>query len=438
MEKAWVISINMGYGHQRTAFALKDLAFKGKIINANDYSEIPGVDGEIWEKTRKFYEFISNFKRIPLIGNFAFSIFNVFQNILSFYPKRDLSKPNFTLKNIYSLFKKGWGSDLILRLSSPKENSRFPTGQAGQVEEPLPLISTFFTPAFMAEFFNYQGEIFCVVCDTDISRAWAPLDPKKSRIKYFAPTERAVERLKLYGVKPENIFLTGFPLPPEVIDGEQMEGLKEDLRQRLLNLDPQREYFKKYKILVEGNLGELPQKPDHLLTIMFVIGGAGAQKEIGSKLIKSLSQKIKTGQVKIILAVGIKENIKEYFIDKLKELGLEDGVEVIFEKDIESYFQSFNRALRKTDILWTKPSELCFYSALGLPIIIAPPIGSQEEFNKRWLLKSGFGIFQKNPAYTDQWLFNWLNKGYLAESAMQGFIEGEKLGTFNIKKIISK
>ncbi|PIV64865.1 MAG: hypothetical protein COS09_02615, partial [Candidatus Nealsonbacteria bacterium CG01_land_8_20_14_3_00_12] len=100
--------------------------------------------------------------------------------------------------------------------------------------------------------------------------------------------------------------------------------------------------------------------------------------------------------------------------------------------------KEFNQKLRKTDILWTKPSELSFYAALGLPIIIAPPIGSQEEFNKRWLLKSGFGALEENPSYTDQWLFDWLNRGYLAEAAMEGFIEGEKLGTINIQKIIEK
>jgi len=33
----WLISVNMGYGHQRTAYPLKDLAFEEKIINANDY-----------------------------------------------------------------------------------------------------------------------------------------------------------------------------------------------------------------------------------------------------------------------------------------------------------------------------------------------------------------------------------------------------------------
>jgi len=427
MNEAQLVSINMGYGHQRTAFALRQLAFEKKIINANDYPGIPAIDKEIWESTRRFYEFISAFKKFPIFGNLAFAIFDAFQKILNFYPRRDLSKPNFTLKNNYSLLKKGWGRGLILRLGS------------GQVEKPLPLISTFFTPAFMAEFFNYPGEIFCVVCDADISRTWAPLEPKKSRIKYFAPTERVVERLKLYGVNSKNIFLTGYPLPLEIIGSEKLEVLKEDFKKRIINLDPQRKYREKYRMLIKENLGELPEKPDHLLTVMFTVGGGGAQKEIGIKIIKSLEEKIRNGKVKIILVAGIRKKVKDYFMENIKILKLEERlnseIELLFKEDINSYFQDFNEALRKTDILWTKPSELSFYTALGLPIIISPTIGSQEEFNKRWLLKSGFGVLQENPDYTNQWLFDWLEKGYLAKAAMQGFIEGEKLGTINIRKI---
>jgi len=418
----------MGYGHQRTAYPLRNLAPDGKVINANSYQGIPERDKKIWETTRNSYEFISRFQRFPLVGKTAFLIYDQFQKILTFYPKRDLSKPNFVLKQIYSSLKKGWGRGFIEKLKSQNEK--------------LPIISTFFTPAFMAEFFNYPGEIFCVVCDADISRTWAPLNPKLSKIKYFASTERVVERLKLYGVKPENIFLTGYPLPKENIGTKKMEVLKEDLKYRILNLDSQKRYLAKYKILIEENLGKLPDKSDHPLTILFSVGGAGAQKEIGIKILKCLIWQIKQREIKIILSAGIKERVKEYFERELKKLKCNENnsryIEIIFEKDIGGYFQKFNLALRKTDILWTKPSELSFYSALGIPIIIAPPIGSQEEFNKRWLLKSGFGLLQEDPAHAEQWLFDWLERGYLAEAAMEGFIEGEKLGTLNIQKIITK
>ncbi len=448
-QKAWVISVNMGYGHQRTAYPLKYLAFGGKIINANNYQGIPEKDKKTWEDSRNFYEFISSFGRIPLIGKFIFSIFDQFQKIFSFYPKRDLSKQNLQLNYIFSLIKKGWGKHLIEKLSSTRATANGEeetiVSSSGQ---PLPLISTFFTPAFMAEYFNYPGEIFCVVCDADISRTWASINPNLSKIKYFAPTLRVVERLKLYGVKPQNIFFTGFPLPVEIIERhlattqEELQILKQDLQYRLLNLDPQKKYFEKYQILIEAKIGKLPEKSNHPLTIMFSIGGAGAQKEIGVKALKCLILKIKQEKVKIILAAGIKEKVKEYFLENIKKLGLEEqlnknNIKIIFAHDIEAYFQEFNQALRTTDILWTKPSELSFYAALGLPIIIAPPIGSQEDFNKRWLLKSGFGIPQEDPVHVDQWLFDWIDRGYLAESAAQGFIEGEKLGTLNIKKIIS-
>ena len=55
-----------------------------------------------------------------------------------------------------------------------------------------------------------------------------------------------------------------------------MEILKKDLKYRMLNLDPQKRYFKNYQVLIEAKLGKLPQKPDHPLTIMFAVGGAGA------------------------------------------------------------------------------------------------------------------------------------------------------------------
>ncbi|GAI53578.1 unnamed protein product, partial [marine sediment metagenome] len=158
---------------------------------------------------------------------------------------------------------------------------------------------------------------------------------------------------------------------------------------------------------------------------------------IGVKILKSLSSKIKTKEIKIILVAGIRKKVKEYFLQNIKRLNLRrnlnKSIEIIWEKDIESYFKKFNQALRKTDILWTKPSELSFYTALGVPIIIAPPIGSQEDFNKQWLLRLGSAIPQENPNYTEQWLFDFLESGWFAEAAMQGFIEAEKLGTLNIE-----
>ncbi len=423
-EEAWVVDVNMGYGHQRTAYPLKHLAPQEKVINANSYPGIPENDQRVWENSRKFYEFISKFKRAPLIGGFAFSIFDKFQKIATFYPKRDLSKPNLHLRRTYSLIKKGWGKDLIEKLK--KKN--------------LPLITTFFIPAFMAEVHQYPGEIYCVICDADIQRAWASLNSQQSKIKYFAPNQRVVERLKLYGVKRENIFFTGYPLPKENLGSEDKKNAIEDLAQRIPNLDPKNRYRSLYQPLIKNYLEFLPRESDHPLTITFAVGGAGAQAEIGVKIVTSLKEKIKSKQVKVVLVAGIREGVRDYFLKNTKDLGFEKNlgknIQIIFKRDIASYFEKFNQVLRKTDILWTKPSELSFYTSLGLPIIIAPTIGSQEDFNREWLLELGSATPQKNPNHTDEWLFDLLETGWFAEAAMQGFIESPNLGTFNIEKIV--
>ena len=418
-KKAWVIAADMGYGHQRTAYPLRNIAFCEKIINANSYEGIPAKDKRFWQQTRSLYEFISRFKRIPIFGDFIFSILDRFQRIMNYYPKRDMSGPNISLRNVFYFIKRGWGKDLIKRLE----------------KNPLPLISTFFTPAFMAEELNYPNQVYCVVCDADINRTWVSLNPKKSKIKYFTPNTWARDRLKLYGVDPKNIFFTGYPLPQENL-GEDLGILKDDLRYRIVNLDPKKRYRKIYDPLIKGTLGKLPEKSDHPLTIMFSIGGAGAQKEICLSAINSLKDKIKNKELRFIVAVGVRDELKKYFADNIKGLKLDGWVHVLSAMTTNEYFQIFNETLRKTDVLWTKPSELSFYAGLGIPIIIAPTIGSQEDFNKRWLLHTGAAVPQENPKYTDQWFYDSLNAGDLAEVAMQGFMEIQKMGTYNIERIV--
>jgi len=420
-QKVWLVAADMGYGHQRTAHPLKDIAFGGKIINVNSYQGIPKKDKKLWKQTRVLYEFVSRIKRVPLVGDMAFFIMDKFQKILVYYPKRDLSRPNFSLKNIFYLLRKGWGGDLIERF---KKN-------------PIPIVTTFFTPAFMAEEMGYPNKIYCIICDADINRSWVSLDPKVSKIKYFAPCTWARDRLKLYGVDPKNIHLTGYPLPKENIGGEDMEILKKDMAFRLLNLDPKGKYRKMYSPLINGILGKIPEKPDHPLTIMFSIGGAGAQKEIALRAINSLKDKIKNNKLRFIIAVGTRKELKNYFADNIKGLKLDGWVHILSADTTDEYFSLFNSALRETDVLWTKPSELSFYAGLGLPIIIAPTIGSQEDFNKRWLLHVGAGMLQENPSYTEQWFYDLLNAGDFAEIAMQGFVEIQKLGAYNIERIIN-
>ena len=426
--KAWIVSVDMGYGHQRAAYPLRFLAYKNEIITANNYRGIPKKDRAIWRQSREFYEFMSRFKKIPVIGQTAWNFYDNLQEIADFYPKRDLSALSFQIKEIYNwIEKRQWGKHLIERLS----------------KKPIPLISTFFISAFMAEVHNYPGEIYCLATDTDINRAWAPKHPATSRIKYFAPNYRVVERLKLYGVPPEKIFLTGFPLPAENTGQNGLDVLKKDLVNRLVNLDPEKKYWNFYKQVAKKYLDvkKPPEKSNHPLTLMFAVGGAGAQRDIGVVILNSLKNEILQKKMRLILVAGIHNSLSRFFRQEIRKAGLikqiNKEVKIIFAPSKNEYFKNFNQALKTADILWTKPSELSFYCALGLPIIMAPPIGSQEQFNRKWLRTIGAGVSQDDPRHCNEWLQDWVQSGWFAEAAMQGFVEAPKYGTYNIEKIIA-
>ncbi len=426
--KAWIVTVDMGYGHLRAAYPLQKFCDRQGWIVANTYDGIPSKDRAIWENSRKMYELISRFNNIPFFGSHIFNLFDKFQRILEFYPKRSLTSPSFQLKQTYKLIRKGWGKHLVEKLNCECEK---------------PLITTFFIPAFMAEEHGFKNDIYIVVCDADISRTWAPLEPHKSKIKYLVPSFRAVERLKLYGVKKQNIFIVGFPLPEENLGGLDLHILRQDLARRIVNLDRKSHYREKYIKVINQFLYtnlSVNKKSYKPISLTFAVGGAGAQKNIAKQILFSLKFKLRENKVVLNLVAGSRIDVLNYFDEIIVENSLEDllgkNIFIIYDKDKIEYFKKFNTALRKTDILWTKPSELSFYSALGLPIIMAPPIGSQEKFNREWLISIGAGIDQLNVKYTDEWLFDLLESDRLAEAAMSGFLTGMQFGTYNIKRVV--
>jgi hypothetical protein len=153
--------------------------------------------------------------------------------------------------------------------------------------------------------------------------------------------------------------------------------------------------------------------------------------------VKSLHDKIRKGEIAVNLIAGVREEIKNYFDNIKRELlPRARNVRVIYSPDKEGYFRQFSEVIRTTDLLWTKPSELSFYCGLGIPIILAPPIGAQELFNQHWLLEVQAGIPQEDPEYTGQWLLDLWREGRLAESAWDGFLKARKYGTYKIQEIL--
>ncbi|MBN2459578.1 hypothetical protein JXB28_04810 [Candidatus Woesearchaeota archaeon] len=425
MRKAWVVTVDMGYGHQRAAYPFAAIANE-RIITANkDEQLLNSREEKTWKRSQSFYEWISRITSLPVIGKHLFGLYDKLQSIADFYPQRDLSKPN--LQTLYL--------DRIIR-KKKLNHTLFEYVKRTR----LPFLTTHFIPAIAAEN-NGVKDIYCVVTDTDINRVWLPKVPSESKITYLAPCEHAAKRLKQYGAPSQNIIMTGFPLPKENLGGREMKVLKKDLGNRLPNLDPKGKYRSNFRRLLKQKLGKhYRNKSNHRLTLTFMTGGAGAQKEIGLKMLRSLSKRIRNDELKINLTAGTRLEVAEYYKHSIVEIGLGDrlgkNLNILFAWNKKAYFKNFSYLLHTTDIIWTKPSEMSFYTALGIPIIIAPPIGAHEYYNKKWLMDIGSGFPQENPDYTDEWLYDWLESGRLAEAAFEGFLEAPKLGIYEIEKII--
>jgi hypothetical protein len=420
--RAWVAAANMGLGHKRAIQPLRDIA-EGGLIVVNDPAIAEPDELKQWETLLSVYERLSRAKKIPLVGNFLFGIMDYFQRIKPAYPRIDLSRPTVQTRWNEGMIDKGICAGLVKRINT----------------KPLPLITSYFTAAIAADRAGY-GRVFCIICDADINRVWVASDPRKSRIMYLVPCGSVLRRLKQYGVPDERIFMTGFPLPKELLGDEDLDVLKADLGQRLRYLDPQGRFWPLHEPSVVHFLGKANCKPKGLrkLTLAFAVGGAGAQQEIGVQALASLKPKILAGELAMNLVCGVRAEVRSFFEAEVKALGLagSPNVRIIGGKGDEDYFETFNRSLHETDIIWTKPSEMSFYVGLGIPIIMAPTIGSQEVFNKRWLDEIQAGVPQEDPRYANEWLYELLDQGRLAETAWSGFLNARKYGTYKIYELL--
>lgn len=424
-QRVWVISADMGLGHQRAAYPLQDLG-GGRVINADSPALATAKEIKQWRKMRQLYETLSRLNDLPLVGGFFFGLLDKVQAINPYYPFRDLSGPTLQVKYLQSLIGQGLGRQLVAELA----------------ESGLPLVSTFYAVALAAAGHGYPA-VYLVATDADLNRVWVAGHPAQSPIQYFAPCSYTVNRLREYGVPDDRIWLTGFPLPKENLGGLELTILKGDLGGRLIRLDPNQRFWALHRVEAEHYLTPANcQRRDPAPPVLtFAVGGAGAQQEIGAAIIHSLKARLHAGVIRLNLVCGLRPEVRDYFWQHICAAGLDGqlgkGINLLYASTLEDYFSRFNQMLRGTDILWTKPSELSFYAGLGLPIIISPPLGAHEHINKKWLLEINAGIPQHDPALCSEWLFDLLHEGRLAEAAWNGFLKARKCGTFKIEEILA-
>src|SRR5512145_1685032 len=104
MNQAWVIAVDMGYGHQRAAYPFRDIACE-RIITANSDKIVTAEEKRLWEKLQGFYEGVSRFSRVPVIGPPLWRAYDRLQAISPHYPFRDLSKPTLGSMRLHKLIR---------------------------------------------------------------------------------------------------------------------------------------------------------------------------------------------------------------------------------------------------------------------------------------------------------------------------------------------
>jgi hypothetical protein len=417
---AAVVAIDMGYGHMRPARALA--RYLGTEVLHADLPPLADAEETArWARVRRMYETISRVSSLPLIGPPLRAALNTATHIPPLHPFRDLSVPTLGVKLLERSGQGGLGRSLVAYLQA----------------RDLTLVTTFYSPAVLADYHGYD-RIFCIVTDSDVNRVWAPILPATSKVHYLAPAGRVVRRLRAYGVQKDSISLTGFPLPHELVGGDDAPVLRRNLAARLSRLDPLGTFRRQYSVELEA-FGALPDAggPPHLV---FAVGGAGAQSELPERFLPSLAQMLRNGDIRLTLVAGVRDEVRRRFESQIEasHLGAQVGrnLEILYAAHTEEYFSRFDALLAGADVLWTKPSELVFYAGLGLPLLLSEPVGIHESYNRRYARENGAALKQRDPSVIAERLRELLEDGHLATAAWAGYRRVPHRGLYEIAKRI--
>ena len=397
MGKPVVAAIDMGYGHLRPAAALAEEL--GTEVLAIDAPPLGGPeDRAFWDSIRRLYEPVTRFSQIPGIGLPARMLLNLITAIPPLQAGDDLSGPTQGTR----WMRKAASSGVGRRLAGYLERSG------------APLLATFYAAPILAEMHG-AAALHCVVTDTDVNRVWAPPEPRSTAITYFVPTDRTRERLLAYGIPAARIQVTGFPLPGDLV-GRDRAIIRKNLLARQRRL--------------QGR-GEAP-------LIVFAVGGAGAQVPLAQKLVSGMERQIREGALRLALVAGRRPEVAAALGQALASHGLLDhpGAELLFDPDVFGYIRRFNALLARADALWSKPSELVFFAALGLPFVAAPPVGMHEVANLRWASSAGAALPQGDPARAGEWLIDLIRQGVLASAAEAG-LRLPQMGLYEIADAVA-
>jgi hypothetical protein len=404
----------MGYGHLRPAHALAR-AVGGEVLECDQPPLAGEAERRRWDRTRSLYERLCRIAAAPLGAPFLALLDRITRVP---HPARPgaLAAPSGETRWLEREIAEGLCAGVVARLRA----------------ERAPLVTTFYAPAIAADLAGID-DVLCVVTDVDVNRVWAASDPAASRVRYAVPARRTARRLLAYGVDPARIAVTGFPLPPALL-GEGGAAADAALARRLARLDPRGAFAREAPEAARALRAAPPPAagtaPPHLL---LAIGGAGAQRPLALAVVRALAKDVAAGALRVTIATGTRADTLAKVRKRLARDGttalLGRGLDVLSEPTFPAYEARFVAALADADLLWTKPSELVFFGATGLPLLLAPPLGAQERANRAWALRRGAALDAPRPSAFRTWLAVRRADGSLARAAWLGATRMRRNGT---------
>jgi hypothetical protein len=396
----------MGYGHLRAADALAT-ALRTTIVEVDRPPVATEEEVRVWERLRVFYEALSRGTERRLIGPLLDRLLARITKIPRMERAERQAGATGAVRYLGRLAREGLCAGFV----------------RGLVERGDALLATFYAPAILADAAGVE-RVGCVVPDADVNRVWVAADPAAARTRYFVPSRRAARRLRAYGVPADRILRTGFPLPPALVAGGALE---RHLANRLARLDPAGAFARTAPEAARRLLEAADPAARGLPPLVsFAIGGAGAQRRTAVALVRALAPSIRAGKARLALIAGTRRDARAAFERETAALGFAAGdapsapVSLLFAETFEEYVRRFDATIAETDVLFTKPSELTFFAALGLPLALTHPIGAQEVANRAWVRRRGAAVDAPEPGRAAAWLAGSSRNGELAAVAWRG------------------
>ena len=267
-----------------------------------------------------------------------------------FYASLVTSAPNF-LGWWYKTSDEPWRTD-TMRLMIDRLNTR-PLVKFIRSFEPHIIVCTHFMPAGIISHLiaagHLQAKLSIVVTDFNFHAMWL----SRAFQRYFVALDETKAYLRMLGLPPERITVSGIPIDP--IFQDPIDRLKEC---KILGLDPEK------RILLLS---------------------AGATGMVSTKFMVERLFSLDAG-VQIIVVCGRNEVLKR----KLEEITKWKQEQF----KIFGYTNEMHKLMKVSDILISKPGGMTSSEALasGLPMCIVNPIPGQEELNSDHLLEQGIAI----------------------------------------------